>query len=344
MRITLSFATTADHYLDDRHTERLVISTPNDWEAVRALRRAHDAILIGAETLRRDNPALRDVPTRVVVTNSGAIDPALRLFHTGSGRCLVISACEIPQLKELAEVIVCPAPITVARIVTELERRGIRRLMVEGGATILHQFIEEGLADEVRWAINPTIELGKREGYAPFTASLPAKYLQQEVLNDGMEILRYTLHEDCSEEELRHLREAVEQSRRCPICDTCYRVGAVITTRDGGHYTGYTHETSSTHHAEQEAIIKALKAGAELRGATIYSSMEPCSKRSSEPASCTELILRYGFQKVVFAAYEPSLFVCCEGACTLRRRGVVVRVYPELADEVLRINSHLFCK
>ncbi len=344
MRITLSFATTADHYLDDRHSERLIISTPNDWDAVRTLRRAHDAILIGAETLRRDNPALRDVPTRVIVTCSGAIDPALRIFHTGSGRCIVISAREIPQLKDLAEVIVCPAPITATRIVTELERRGIRRLMVEGGASILHQFIEEGLADEVRWAINPTIVLGERLGYAPFTATLPAQYLHQEVLDDGMEIYQYTLHEDYTEEELHHLSEAIELSRNCPICDTCYRVGAVITTLDGGHYVGYTHESSPTHHAEQEALLKALKAGAELRGATIYSSMEPCSKRSSEPASCTELILRYGFQKVVFAAYEPSLFVCCEGACTLRQRGVVVRVYSELEDEVLRINSHLFCK
>ena len=58
MRVTLSFATTADGYLDDNTPERLILSTPGDWEAVLQLRAAHDAILVGAETLRRDNPAL----------------------------------------------------------------------------------------------------------------------------------------------------------------------------------------------------------------------------------------------------------------------------------------------
>ena len=58
MRVTLSFATTADGYLDDNGPERLMISTPGDWQAVLRLRAAHDAILVGAETLRRDNPAL----------------------------------------------------------------------------------------------------------------------------------------------------------------------------------------------------------------------------------------------------------------------------------------------
>ena len=43
MRITLSFATTADHYLDDNSPRRLMISTPEDWDAVMRLRAACDA-------------------------------------------------------------------------------------------------------------------------------------------------------------------------------------------------------------------------------------------------------------------------------------------------------------
>ena len=66
--------------------------------------------------------------------------------------------------------------------------------------------------------------------------------------------------------------------------------------------------------AEMFSIAKALAAGAVLRGAAMYSSMEPCSTRSSEPESCSELILRHGFSRTVFALYEPSCFVCCEGA------------------------------
>ena len=118
-------------------------------------------------------------------------------------------------------------------------------------------------------------------------------------------------------------------------------MGAVIVTRSGDRFTGYTHETSPTHHAEQEAILKATAAGADLHGASIYSSMEPCSTRSSEPESCSELILRHGFSLTVFALYEPSCFVCCEGAVRLRKGGVEVRVYPQLAGEVRAINGHL---
>lgn len=79
----------------------------------------------------------------------------------------------------------------------------------------------------------------------------------------------------------------------------------------------------------------------DLHGASIYSSMEPCSTRSSEPESCSELILRHGFSRTVFALYEPSCFVCCEGAVRLRKGGVEVRVYPQLAGEVRAINGHL---
>ena len=117
--------------------------------------------------------------------------------------------------------------------------------------------------------------------------------------------------------------------------------GLTALVQNGRSFTGYTHETSPTHHAEQEAIRKALDAGAELRGAAIYSSMEPCSQRKSEPESCTQLILRHGFARVVFALYEPDRFVRCRGAQTLREAGIDVRVYPELAEGVRRANAHL---
>jgi len=59
MRVTLSAAVTADGYMDDDSPRRLIISTPGDWEEVYRLRAAHDAILAGAETLRRDDPSIR---------------------------------------------------------------------------------------------------------------------------------------------------------------------------------------------------------------------------------------------------------------------------------------------
>ena len=53
MNIYASAAVTADGYMDDASPERLIISTPEDFMEVQRLRAACDAILVGAETLRR---------------------------------------------------------------------------------------------------------------------------------------------------------------------------------------------------------------------------------------------------------------------------------------------------
>ena len=356
MRITLSFATTADGYLDDTTDRRLMISTPEDWAAVLRLRNGCDAILVGAETLRRDNPSLlRDPETpkrraeaglrpdlaKVTLTRSGNLDPSLRFFTEGDARRFVFSDREIPDIEGLATVISSNGPVTPAFVVTELERRGIRHLLVEGGADILRLFLDAGQADVVRQAVNPQLRLGEGQGRARFGFVPPEGAACMRENLGGMEVVTWTLHPDTSDEDLHWLSLATEEARRCTPSPTCYCVGAVIVLPDGRSFRGYTHENSPTHHAEQEAIGKALSAGADLCGAAIFTSMEPCSTRSSEPESCTQLILRHGFARVVFACYEPDCFVCCQGARTLREAGVEVRVYPELAPAVLAANAHL---
>ncbi len=79
-----------------------------------------------------------------------------------------------------------------------------------------------------------------------------------------------------------------------------------------------------------------------MRGASIYSSMEPCSSRASEPESCTQLLIRHGFVHVAFALYEPDRFVDCCGALALRAAGIDVRAYSDLGEEVLAVNAHLW--
>ncbi|MBQ3186045.1 MAG: dihydrofolate reductase family protein [Alistipes sp.] len=341
MRITLSYATSKDGYLDDCSKCRLTLSTSADWEAVYRLRSEQDAILIGAETLRRDNPSLKLVPMRVVISRSGNLDPEARFFTVGEAQRVVFTERPNPALERVAEVILCEEGITARRVVTELERRGVNRLMVEGGAKTLQLFLDEGLADEVREAVNPTITVGE-EGYAHFQFTPPNDAVIRHEELEGMQVTTTTLHPDTTEEDMRELKAAIDESRKCTPDMGSYCVGAVVLTADGSRFTGYTHETSPTHHAEQEALKKAIEAGAVLRGATIYASMEPCSTRKSEPKSCTQLILEHGLKRVVFACYEPSKFVRCDGACTLRAAGVDVRVYPDLAEEVLNINGHLF--
>lgn len=357
MRVTLSVATSADRFISDRTDRRLILSSPEDWAEVYRLRAEHDAILVGAETLRRDNPSLliRDdaVRTRraaagltpdiakVTLTRSGALSPGLRFFTEGECARYVFSGRPIPALEGRATVLADGEPATARKIVTELEKRGIRSLFVEGGAETLRMFLDEGMAATLRVAVSPARVGESGDKRFSFTPPAGTPCICEEI--PGMlEVRRYTLRPDRSAEDLPLLRMAVEASRSAPPCATAYRVGAVVVARDGRTFTGYTHEESPTHHAEQAAITKALAAGAELRGSTIYSSMEPCSTRRSEPESCTQLILRHGFARVVFALYEPDCFVCCRGALTLREAGVDVAVYPELGDEVRRINAHLW--
>lgn len=359
MFVTLSAAVTADGCMDDRSPVRLMISTPEDMTEVYRLRTQHDAILVGAETLRRDDPALllrdedarrrrvqdglRPDLTKVTLTRSGNLDPSLRFFTEGDADICVFSQCELPHLKNIATVISSDDPISAKSIVTRLEKRGIRRLFVEGGARVLKMFLAEGMADVLRLAVNPTLRSGEEQGCARFAFTPPDGTPCRQERFGGMEVTTWQLHPDTTDADLRYLRMAIEESRKCTPCATSYCVGAVVVTPDGSVFKGYTHETSTTHHAEQEAIAKALTAGAALQGATIYSSMEPCSKRASEPESCTELILRHGFARAIFALYEPDLFVECRGALMLRKAGIDVRCYPQAADEVRAINAHLSC-
>ena len=126
MLVNLSAAVTADGYMDDNTPERLTISTPEDMAEVYRLRTGHDAILVGAETLRRANPALllrdpearrrraerglRPDLTKVTVTASGKLDPSLRFFTEGDAEHYVFSTVRLPELDRVATVIRSDAP------------------------------------------------------------------------------------------------------------------------------------------------------------------------------------------------------------------------------------------
>src|ERR1700760_1179308 len=103
----VSCAVSVDGYLDDASPDRLILSGPEDRDEVDELRSRADAILVGAGTIRADNPRLlvRDErrvaageagarpphPLRLTVTATGELDPAARFF-TGPGTPLVYAA------------------------------------------------------------------------------------------------------------------------------------------------------------------------------------------------------------------------------------------------------------
>lgn len=141
----------------------------------------------------------------------------------------------------------------------------------------------------------------------------------------------------------RWMRRAIELSYQCPPAEGAYSVGALITDAEGQEIaTGYSRETDPKVHAEESALAKLPAGDPRLTGATIYSTLEPCSQRASRPRACTQLILDAGIPRVVIAWREPSLFVeNCVGVELLEQHGVHVVELPELADEAKSVNSHL---
>lgn len=141
----------------------------------------------------------------------------------------------------------------------------------------------------------------------------------------------------------RHwLKQAIDLSRSCPPSTTAFSVGALIVSHTGEVLaTGYSRETDPHDHAEEVALTKLSSDDPRLRQATIYTSLEPCSKRASRPRTCTELILAAGIPRVVLAWREPSIFVDCEGVERLQAADVEVLEFSDLAADAKEINSHL---
>src|ERR1700758_208099 len=93
----------------------------------------------------------------------------------------------------------------------------------------------------------------------------------------------------------RWMRLAVELAWQCPPSRTAYSVGAVIVGADGAELSrGFSRENDPLVHAEESALGKLAPGEPRLAGATIYSTLEPCSQRNSRPRTCAQLIIASG--------------------------------------------------
>lgn len=175
--VLLSAAVSVDGYLDDTSPERLLLSNPEDFDRVDGVRAGVDAILIGATTMRRDNPrllvnsldrraqrvadGLPEFPLKVTVTRSGDLDPALKFWHHGGAKLVLTvdaaAAALQTQLAGLADVVSTGPIFDWETALDELGQRGVRRLMVEGGGTIHTQLMAADLADELHLAVAPLL-------------------------------------------------------------------------------------------------------------------------------------------------------------------------------------------
>jgi diaminohydroxyphosphoribosylaminopyrimidine deaminase / 5-amino-6-(5-phosphoribosylamino)uracil reductase len=140
------------------------------------------------------------------------------------------------------------------------------------------------------------------------------------------------------------MRVAVALALACPPSETAFSVGAVIVGTDGAELSrAFSREGGDPAvHAEEAALGKLADGDQRLAGATIYSTLEPCTQRTSRPRTCTDLIIAAGVGRVVIAWREPALFVAnCQGVELLSAAGITVTELPEFAADAAAPNRHL---
>ncbi|MCW3493142.1 RibD family protein [Microbacterium sp. SSM24] len=217
--ITLSCAMSLDGYLDTEAPRRLAMSNAEDFDRVDQLRADSDAIMVGASTVRRDNPRLlvrserrrmlrraagrAETPVKVTVTASGDLSPESAFFTQGDVEKIVYcprgdSARISRALGSVATVTALGDQVTMAAVADDLAERGIRRLMVEGGGRMHTQFLVEDVADELQLVIAPFF-VGESqaprfvgEGRFPWNASRRARLTETRPIADVV-LLRYAL-------------------------------------------------------------------------------------------------------------------------------------------------------
>lgn len=190
--VLLSVATSIDSRIDDTSPDRLLLSNPEDFDRVDQVRAESDAILIGAGTIRADNPRLLvnspqrraerisagkpEYPLKVTISRSGDLDPEAKFWHHGGQKIAYTTDEAAAKLRErladLADVVAVGVELDFARMLDDLGDRGVTRLMVEGGSSVHTAFLSQGLADELHLAVAPLI-VGQAEA-PPFLN--PAAY------------------------------------------------------------------------------------------------------------------------------------------------------------------------
>jgi len=219
----LSCSMSLDGYLDDASDERVILSNRADLDRVDDVRAGCDAILVGAATVRNDNPrlvvrsqtrvaersrrGLTPTPVKVTVTERAKLDPGAAFFAVGDTEKLVYCCSDTVDAARtvfgpVATVVDGGRSVTMRSLSEDLHARGVRRLMVEGGGAVLTQFLTAGLADELHLVVAPFFVGDSqaprfvRDGRFPWAPDRRATLVEARPVEDVV-LLRYALSTRC---------------------------------------------------------------------------------------------------------------------------------------------------
>lgn len=157
------------------------LSNACDQNLLLALRGYADVVLVGAGTVRaerygpvrltpaqlaerRDRWGITDIPPIAVVTRSGDLPASLFAEHTQ--RPMLITTTEVvrthPQLRDRADVLTAgDTEVDIRAALDRLQTRGFRRVLCEGGPTLLDELVAADLVDEMCLTLSPTLAAAK---------------------------------------------------------------------------------------------------------------------------------------------------------------------------------------
>ena len=180
--IAVNMAVSVDGRINSRTRERFALGSEHDRRLMDVLRERADAVLIGAGTVRHDgHPMLLRYPDLVAkrvrrgasphpvnVVLSGDLNLPLKPFFAGDATKRIVfttrraGAARIRRFEKVAQVVVLAGKEPgAARVVEELRKRGLKKLILEGGGEVHFAFAKAGLVDEWYVTITPRLIGGR---------------------------------------------------------------------------------------------------------------------------------------------------------------------------------------
>ena len=173
-------------------------SNDKDWKRVYELRAECDAVMVGINTILKDNPGLTSHgvgknPLIVVVDSKCRIPSDARVFEGN----VVVGVCEGANTDVVcnkANVIACgKKQVDLKVLVEELALMGVEKLMVEGGGMLIASMLDLGLVDQVNVAVAPVI-LGRGIKLVEDELKLPVNLKLKDILElDEIVVLEYVV-------------------------------------------------------------------------------------------------------------------------------------------------------
>jgi len=196
----------ADGKIALSNRKQIKLSNKFDEERVNQLRENCDAILVGIGTVIEDNPKLTikgnnnttKNPIRIVLDTEGRTPPKSNILDGKAKTIIAVgNNCKINELGN-SEIIECGNDqIDIKLLIEKLSEKGIQKILVEGGETVLWSFLNENLFDEINIFIASTIIGGKEtptmaggKGFSTHLDILKLSLNNVEKLGDGV-LLQY---------------------------------------------------------------------------------------------------------------------------------------------------------